>query len=306
MQCRPLPATLCGRPFTTAEAYAAGVGFGVLSGPAVRRVFSGVYVVAEVELTERMRVAAALKVLPVGTVVTGVTALRLRGVEVGEPTRLEFASSHPHQVRLPGIHVARLRVLPPSSARLVQAEHAFVAAAVRLNLLELVTAGDWLVRLKHVRPASLIACAKDSTVARVGLARRGAALVRQRVDSPRETRLRLCLVLAGLPEPACNVVLGTTDEPIGRVDLVYLEFKLILEYEGDQHRTDLRQWNTDIARQEAFADEGWSIIRITAARIRRPREVVDRVLQALRAAGYDGPDPTFGAEWVALFASKAR
>lgn len=51
---------------------------------------------------------------------------------------------------------------------------------------------------------------------------------------------------SGLPEPSCNLTIGTNDYPIGRVDLVYERFKVIIEYEGDQHRTDKWQWNLDI------------------------------------------------------------
>ena len=39
------------------------------------------------------------------------------------------------------------------------------------------------------------------------LARRAASLAREGVDSPQETRLRLLLVLAGLPEPRVNVII---------------------------------------------------------------------------------------------------
>lgn len=69
-------------------------------------------------------------------------------------------------------------------------------------------------------------------------ARTAVRLVRERVDSPRETWLRLCLVLPGLPVPECNLIIGDDQGPIGRVDLVNLANKLIIEYEGDQHRTD--------------------------------------------------------------------
>jgi hypothetical protein len=58
-------------------------------------------------------------------------------------------------------------------------------------------------------------------------ARRAAGLVRARVDSVPETRLRLCLVLAGLPTPDCNLVMGTHARPIGRVDLVFKEFGVL-------------------------------------------------------------------------------
>jgi len=58
-------------------------------------------------------------------------------------------------------------------------------------------------------------------------ARAAITLVRERVDSPRETWLRLCLVLAGLPTPEWNLIIGDDQGPIGRVDLVYLTYKLI-------------------------------------------------------------------------------
>jgi hypothetical protein len=58
------------------------------------------------------------------------------------------------------------------------------------------------------------------------------------------------LILAGLPMPECNLIIGDDQRPMGRVNLVYLAYKLINEYEGDQHRTDRGQWNGDIDRQE--------------------------------------------------------
>jgi hypothetical protein len=38
----------------------------------------------------------------------------------------------------------------------------------------------------------------------------------------------------------------------------------------------------------------------------RPRSAVAQVLQALRDAGYDGPDPVFTADWLPLFSPAAR
>jgi hypothetical protein len=37
-----------------------------------------------------------------------------------------------------------------------------------------------------------------------------------------------------------------------------------LEYEGDHHRIDRRQFNRDIARFEALPDLGWITVRVTA------------------------------------------
>jgi hypothetical protein len=126
------------------------------------------------------------------------------------------------------------------------------------------------------------------------------------VDSPRESELRLCLELAGLPAVEPNVLVGGADGPIGRFDLVLRELRIALEHEGDQHRTDPDQWNRDIVRHEQAAAEGWRLVRVTAARFARPRTVVALTLQVLRAAGYGGPDPVLSQEWCRLFSASAR
>jgi hypothetical protein len=287
-------------PFTTAEAYAAGLTSGVLRGPSVRRLFAGVYVPAEVESSEQVLVAAALKVVP-QAVVVGVTALHVHGIDIGPATPLYLVSTNPHPVRRPGLKVARVSALPPHRESVAVAEHAFTSAATQLNLLDLVAAGDWLLRSNRCRLPALRAYASGFTGRGAVAARRAAGLVRSRVDSPRETALRLCLVLAGLPALECNLVMGTHDHPIGRVDLVFKKFGVLVEYEGDQHRTDRWQWNVDIGRYEEFTVDGYLVIRVTGAAMRRAREVVCRVDAALRSRGYRGPAPRFSAEWCSLF-----
>ncbi len=306
MRPRPLPASLTDGSFTTADAYAVGVGRKVLRGPAVRRLHVGVYVGRDQVLGVRDEVAAARLALPARTLVTGVTALWCFGVEVGTPRPLQFVTDHPHQVRRPGLLVSRTGLLPPSRGRSVVAEQAFAVAARRLDLLELVTAGDWLVRLRLTTPDRLVAYSHGYRGAGAALARRAAVLVRQRVDSPGESRLRLGLVLAGLPEPQGNVTLGTDTRPIGRVDLLLEEYRLILEYEGDQHRTDKWQWNVDISWVEELSAEGYRVLRVTAQHMRQPRVLVRRVHAALVAGGYSGPAPVFTAEWSTLFERLAR
>lgn len=303
MSTRPLPIPLRGGPFTTAEAAAAGVGRGVLAGPVVRRLFPGVYVARGTGITDDLVVRAALRVLPPDTLATSVTALRRYGVAVGSPAPLRFVTAHPHHVRRPQFVVTRVGTLPCRRGVLVSPGPAFFAAAPHLNLLELVTAGDWLVRLRLATPTDLVAEATATGGRGAVRARRAARLVRERVDSPPETALRLCLVLAGLPEPECNVVLGDATHLIGRVDLYLAAYAIILEYEGDQHRTDTGQWNLDITRQEEFASAGYCLIRVTAERMRHPRQVVMGVYRALQAAGYSGPEPAFSPEWLTLFTS---
>ena len=131
--------------------------------------------------------------------------------------------------------------------------------------------------------------------------RRAAALVRDRVDSPPESRLRLCLVLAGLPEPVCNLDLGDETFFIATPDLAYLVHRLLLEYEGDHHRTDRAQWQKDIKRERQLRKAGYEVLRVTAETLRHPRELVADVHALLLKAGYSGPAPEFTAEWVACF-----
>ena len=65
-----------------------------------------------------------------------------------------------------------------------------------------------------------------------------------------ETRLRLLLVLSGLPRPHAQVRI--TDEAgrfLGRPDLCYPEQRLCLEYDGGAHRENLVADNPDMRGQ---------------------------------------------------------
>lgn len=195
----------------------------------------------------------------------------------------------------------RVSKLPPHRGYVATVEHNFVRTCATLDVLQAVTAGDWLLQIRGSTLPRLESYVQSYDGQGVRRARRALALVRERVESPRETRLRVALVLAGLPTPTCNQNLGSDTEPIGRVDLVFVGFRVIVEYDGDQHRTDWRQWNRDIDRLEAFGDAGYVVVRVTAQRMRQPREVVQRVYDKLCAAGYRGPAPTYGQEWRQLF-----
>ena len=101
--------------------------------------------------------------------------------------------------------------------------------------------------------------------------------VRTGVGSPQETRLRRSIMRHGLPEPAVAhpVVLdGITFHP----DLSYPDLCIALEYEGDHHRTDARQWESDIRREELFREAGWVYLRVT--RSTNVLLLLDRLAQA--------------------------
>ena len=162
---------------------------------------------------------------------------------------------------------------------------AWCQAATQLTLRELVIAGDSLLR-RHdpVVPLGDLADTVVGWVARRGVVRLRAALelVRERTDSVRETELRLDAEARGIRGFTVNTTI--TDEA-GRFvafgDLAMPEFRVLLEYDGEQHRLDDAQYARDIRRLDALARLGWRVIRVHRGHTGAER---DRVFDALREA----------------------
>ncbi|HEY5820987.1 MAG TPA: DUF559 domain-containing protein [Propionibacteriaceae bacterium] len=293
-------------PFGTAAARKADLTKKTLRGRRVQSLGHGLYAAADTPIGLLKRTAAVLIVMPPDSVVTGVTMLHLYGVEVGDPLPIHVVTTTGTQTRRREVRLTRVTALPARTGRRATPAAAWLAACVGFDLLQAVAAADWLMHRGLVTRAALVIAAAEAEGRGCRLARRAAELSCERVESPQETRLRLCLVLAGLPTPECNVTLGDDIYVIGRVDLLLEAYKLILEYDGDQHRTDRRQWNLDLDRDDAFDDLGYLTIRVTSARMRRPRDLVRRVFARLVEYGYNGPEPTFSPEWCALFETPTR
>ncbi|WP_152362133.1 endonuclease domain-containing protein [Microlunatus speluncae] len=289
------------RLLTVRSARRYGLTIRQLRGPRFRRLTRGVYAAGPAEPSLTERAAAALLVLPADAVITGVTALWLYGVELGSPEPIRAATATTGQSRRRGIRLSRVGRVPQTRSRMVSPVQAWVGSCSELDLVQAVAAADWLMRLGRCELAELGAAAQATGGRGRRLAQRAAALARTGVDSPKESTLRLMLVLAGLPEPACNPMIGNRTEPIGHFDLVLGEFMIIIEYDGDHHRTDRWQWARDIARHEAAVNAGYAIIRITNGRMMHPREIVQTVDARLRERGYQGPSPRFTPEWHRLF-----
>ena len=89
------------------------------------------------------------------------------------------------------------------------------------------------------------------------------ALADRRAESVLETRLRLNLVLGGLPAP--EVQYRVHDDygfVLARVDLAYPPARLAIEYDGDTHFTPTRS-RADRQRDLTLADLGWHTMRLT-------------------------------------------
>jgi len=115
--------------------------------------------------------------------------------------------------------------------------------------------------------------------------RAAAALIRPRVESRRETLLRLFLLECGFPEPDTNLYIPLPPgKPRVRGDLVYLRYQVLVEYDGEQHRTDDVQYNRDAERLHDLRTAGWLVI--TVRKGSTPQWVRVAVAEALRSRGW--------------------
>jgi hypothetical protein len=140
---------------------------------------------------------------------------------------------------------------------------------------------DALTRATHLKLADVQALATRHHGA-PGLRQLETALelVDTGAQSPRETALRLMVIRNGLPRPETQIpVLADDGLPIAYLDMGWPEWMVAIEYDGDQHRTDRRQYVKDIRRYEMLEKMGWIIVRVVAED--RPADITRRIRQAL-------------------------
>jgi hypothetical protein len=155
--------------------------------------------------------------------------------------------------------------------------------ARRLDLIEAVVAVDMLAKRGGFDPLEVLRLAERYPGAR------GRAQLPQVVDlavrasgSPMETRLRLVLVLRGLPRPAVqHPVLDDRRRRAVWLDLAYPAQRIGIEYEGVDHTRPDRVLR-DAGRYTWLVDEGWRIYRFTKYEMYgAPDEIAATILRAL-------------------------
>lgn len=287
----PLPSALGGRIFSVAEAEAFGLSRRVLQGRRIAMVSPGYYRYADGDQTFEMAVHAALRMLPGDAALSHVSNLRWRGFDIRPPFPLHFGTARPLRSFREGIVLHRYhRALHPTMLRdvpLLGADRTFVDCATMLSIPELIRVGDWLVAAGHTDLPTLRGFVVGSHLDGVQRARRAAEFVREAVESPRETDVRVALMRSGLPEPEINTnILDAFGTFLGRGDMVYRQWKVLVEYDGWQHERDATQRQHDHLRREALEADGWRVIVVTIGDMQRPELIAARVRRALIARGY--------------------
>ncbi|WP_448810671.1 hypothetical protein [Agromyces bauzanensis] len=208
------------------------------------------------------------------------TAARLYGLplpsegadlHVTAPTGLERARSEGvagHE--LAGVIPIRLHLGLP----VVVPALAWCQLATGLAVPDLVALGDAIVtgpRMRRTRKPALGTPADLQRLATWWGRRRGSRklaralpLVRIGAESRPETHVRLLLLRSGLPEPLLNDATVLLDGQVLHPDLKYVAWRIVLEFQGDDHRTNRRVWQEDVRRKRAFERAGWRVVEVTS------------------------------------------
>lgn len=298
----PLPEPLDGRAFTNQEARDNGLSDKRLRSKDLARPFHGVRLAAEHDPTSVVaRARAYAPKLRDGQFYSHTSAAELLGLRLPIGFRencLHVTSLAParaprgqgivgHQVdRAPTlIHHEGMRASAPIDT--------WISMAATFSVVDLVVMGEGLVaRKRPITDMRALAARVAACSGRRGVAKLDAALTLMRpgTDSAPETRLRLLLGAAGLPEPEVNGRIETAAGPF-HGDLVYREARVVIEYDGEQHRTDSRQFSIDVNRLDSMMASEWRVIRVDKRLLADREEVIRRVRTALARPRLDAYRP---------------
>lgn len=289
-----IPPELTRRPFSLDEARDAGLTLSALSSKAWKRIGAELYRWTELPEDPWLTLSAWRRVLPPEIVFVGATAAWLHGLDVNATNPVEVAVPPCSGLRsrsglvvfrseIPRAEVVSIRRLRATTLPRTLAE-----LCIRLSAVEALVAIDMAVH-KRLADSNALADYAEKMRGRRGSARlHSLAVLAAPAESPMETRLRWLLIQAGLPRPEVQTKLGDAARFAGRVDLYYPEARLVLEYDGGNHRERLVE---DNRRQNLLANAGYRLLRFTAADIyKQPDVVVAQVRAALASKTRLVPD----------------
>jgi hypothetical protein len=254
-------------------------------------------------MTWEHHIAAAKLALPPDVHLTGITRIQLLGLDHGPALPVRFVMEGDHHAALENVFLHRTKLLPPVDDVGVTVEAAFIAYCSYARVIDAIKVGDWLLHHKFMTARSLI----DLALAHQW--RWGADEALWVVNhlngdsrSLKESETRTVLTFAGLPAPEVNKAIQLDEETVAIGDLVYRQWKVVVEYEGAQHQEDRDQYTLDIDRYSLFRAHGQRYVQVTKEKLANPRGVAGAVYRELLRGGYDGPPPTFGDNYRLLFA----
>jgi hypothetical protein len=295
------PAALSGRVFRGSEVVRRGLLTRAdLRSSAWIKIRHDVYADARLTRDHELAARAALVRLPPGTVVAGRSAAFRHGVRHAAGYVDDVHVIAPAPVRIGaqrGLRVHHVDLAPDERATdgVPATSPARTAWDVArwLDPIEAVPIVDSLMGLRLITPAGLA-----GQLARHA-GRRGyrrallvAALVDPGAQSPAESRLRVRLMLAGLPRPVTQCPVQVSPALILHPDLGWPRWRVAVEYDGEWH-ADVAQFHHDRRRLNRLVTAGWIVLHVTARRLRVDfPAVLTEIKTALLARGWRPRTPT--------------
>jgi Protein of unknown function (DUF559) len=272
-------------PFTVADARQVGMTWHGLQTRAWRRISYGQYASAGLRHDVELELRAVADRLPPSAAFSGATAAWILGLDVAPCAPVEMTVERDVPVR--GRIGVRLRRAALSSCEVVTRNGLRVTTPLRTvrdlgsrkDLVESVVAIDMALHAGLVELATLVAHVQANGGAKgISRLRKAVSLANSLAESPMEPRLRLAIVSAGLPAPSVQVELrDTSGLLLGRADLYYPDVRLVIEFDGQNHRDRLV---ADDRRQNALVNAGYHLLRFTSADLRNQGSVAFQVGQA--------------------------
>ncbi|MEO6792658.1 MAG: hypothetical protein ABI253_06200 [Mycobacterium sp.] len=251
-------------------------------------IFPDVYLPRVMPATLRLNTIGAWLWSGRNGVIAGRAAAALHGarwVESATPIEMIWRSGRPP----PGIVVRNERI---DADELVDIDGMLVTSPAR-TALDLgrhlprdaaVAHLDALARATDVKATDAL-CLADRYPRARWLRRSGLALglMDAGAESPRETRLRLLLIDAGLPRPRTQIRV-TDGSNNAFIDMGYDEPMVGLDYDGKHHSEDRAQYVHGIGRSELIERQGWIDIHVVVEHSRR--FILRRVSEAFARRGH--------------------
>jgi hypothetical protein len=257
-----------------------------------RPIYPNVHAPRQEELTLRDRTIGAWLWSKRRSIATGVAASAIHGAEwVDAAIPIELIYEHTHPYPPAGI-AARIERIADDEITLVDGIPVSTLARTALDLGRYqprdraVARLDALMRAAQFSSEEVLLLAKRYRGARgVKLLKDALPLVDGGSASPRETRLRLIYIDAGLPKPTTQIPIFDTDVTLLRtVDMGWEDFKVVSEYDGDQHRTDRPQYVKDLRVIPKIERLGFIVERVIKED--RPAAIARRAWDAMISRGW--------------------
>jgi len=272
-------------PFTVADARRLGMQWDDLQTKTWTRLSRGQYAWAGLPPDAELTLQAVAERMPPEYAFSGLTAAWLLGVDVawGDPIEVTIGREVPVRaragVRLRRAALPRSDVIHRQGFRTTSAMRTVCDLGSRRDLVGSVVVVDMVLHADLVTLPQLESHLQTHPGQKgVKRLRRAVRLADSRAESPMETRLRMELIRARLPRPSVQAeIRDAAGDFIGRAHLYYPDRRLVIEYDGDNHRDRLV---ADLRRQNAIVNAGYHLLRFTVADMRTTGSIAAQVRRA--------------------------